>query len=165
MRVGFGYDVHRLVEGRRLILGGVDIPHGSGLIGHSDADVLAHAMADALLGAAALGDIGTHFPNTSDEWRDADSMDLLRRVSGLISEAGYVTVNVDATVAMQRPRLRPFIDAMRSNLASALGVEIGAISVKATTTEQLGFEGREEGVTAYAVCLIERRPGREGRND
>ena len=165
MRVGLGYDVHRLVEGRALILGGVGIPHGSGLLGHSDADVLAHAITDALLGAAALGDIGTHFPDSSDEWRHADSIDLLRRVAGLISEAGYVTVNVDATVAMERPRLRPFIDAMRSNLAMALGVEIGAVSVKATTTEQLGFEGREEGVSAYAVCLIERRPGREGRND
>lgn len=165
MRVGFGYDVHRLVEGRPLILGGVDIPHGSGLLGHSDADVLAHAIADALLGAAALGDIGTHFPDTSDEWRDAYSIDLLRRVSELISEAGYVTVNVDATVAMQRPRLRPFIDAMRSNLASALGVETGAVSVKATTTEQLGFEGREEGVSAYAVCLIDKRADRVARND
>jgi len=162
MRVGFGYDVHRLVEGRRLILGGVDIPHGSGLLGHSDADVLTHAVVDAMLGAAALGDIGTHFPDSSDAWRGADSIDLLRRVAGLISEAGYVTVNVDATVAMERPRLRPFIDAMCSNLAVALGVEIGAVSVKATTTEQLGFEGREEGVSAYAVCLIERRPG-QGR--
>ena len=162
MRVGFGYDVHRLVEGRRLILGGVDIPHGSGLLGHSDADVLTHAVVDAMLGAAALGDIGTHFPDSSDAWRGADSIDLLRRVAGLISEAAYVTVNVDATVAMERPRLRPFIDAMRSNLAVALGVEIGAVSVKATTTEQLGFEGREEGVSAYAVCLIERRPG-QGR--
>lgn len=164
MRIGFGYDVHRLVEGRSLILGGVDIPHDVGVLGHSDADVLAHAVADALLGAAALGDIGSHFPDTSDEWRDADSIKLLRCVSDLVASAGYKTVNVDATVAIQRPRLRPFIDAMRSNLASALSVNVEVVSVKATTTERLGFEGREEGVSAYAVCLIDN-PSRQAESN
>lgn len=159
VRVGFGYDVHRLVEGRPLILGGVDIAHEFGLIGHSDADVLAHAVADALLGAAALGDIGSHFPDSSEEWKGADSIDLLRRVAGMVIGAGFMIGNVDATVAIQRPKLRPFIDEMRSNLASALGVQIDAVSVKATTTERLGFEGREEGVSAYAVCLVRREPG------
>ncbi len=157
MRVGFGYDVHRLIEGRRLVLGGVDVPHEVGVLGHSDGDVLAHAVADALLGAAALGDIGSHFPDTSDEWRDADSIKLLTRVGDLIAEAGYRTVNVDATVALERPRLRDFIDSMRANLASAMRIDVNAVSVKATTTERLGFEGREEGVSAYAVCLIEQQ--------
>jgi len=157
MRVGFGYDVHRLIEGRRLVLGGVDVPHEVGVLGHSDGDVLAHAVADALLGAAALGDIGSHFPDTSDEWRDADSIKLLTRVGDLVAEAGYRTVNVDATVALERPRLRDFIDSMRANLASAMRIDVNAVSVKATTTERLGFEGREEGVSAYAVCLIEQQ--------
>ena len=157
MRVGFGYDVHRLVEGRRLILGGVEVPHERGVLGHSDGDVLAHAIADALLGAAALGDIGKHFPDTAAEWKDADSIELLAKVRELIHEAGYDVVNVDATLALQRPKIRPFIDAMRTKLALALGLTVEEVSVKATTTEKLGFEGREEGVSAYAVCLIERR--------
>lgn len=157
VRVGFGYDVHRLGPGRRLVLGGVNVPHETGAVGHSDADVLAHAVADALLGAAALGDIGVHFPNTSDEWKDADSLDLLRRVSSMVADKGFSTVNVDATIALERPKLRPYIDAMRANLASVLGIETGDVSVKATTTERLGFEGREEGVSAYAVCLIRSR--------
>lgn len=165
MRVGFGYDVHRLIKGRRLVLGGVDVPHEVGVLGHSDGDVLAHAVADALLGAAALGDIGSHFPDTSDEWRDADSIKMLNRVGDLVAEAGYRTVNVDATVALERPRLRDFIDSMRANLASAMGIDVSAVSVKATTTERLGFEGREEGVAAYAVCLIEKRSNQLGKHD
>ncbi len=162
MRVGFGYDVHRLVEGRPLILGGVDVPHERGVLGHSDGDVLAHAIADALLGAAALGDIGKHFPDTAAEWKDADSIELLARVRELIHEAGYEVVNVDATLALQRPKVRPFIDAMRTKLALALELTVEEVSVKATTTEKLGFEGREEGVSAYAVCLIERRTQAHG---
>lgn len=157
MRVGFGYDVHRLVEGRRLVLGGVDVPHEVGVLGHSDGDVLAHAVMDALLGAAALGDIGSHFPDTSDEWRHADSLGLLGRVRDLIEASGYRPVNVDVTVSLQRPRLRPFIDAIRRNLAATLGTDVESVSVKATTTEGLGFEGREQGVAAYAVCLIDKR--------
>jgi len=162
MRVGFGYDVHRLVEGRPLILGGVDVPHERGVLGHSDGDMLAHAIADALLGAAALGDIGKHFPDTAAEWKDADSIELLARVRELIHEAGYEVVNVDATLALQRPKVRPFIDAMRTKLALALELTVEEVSVKATTTEKLGFEGREEGVSAYAVCLIERRTQAHG---
>jgi 2-C-methyl-D-erythritol 2,4-cyclodiphosphate synthase len=159
MRVGIGYDVHRLVAGRPLILGGVHVPHPLGLDGHSDADVLAHAVADALLGAAALGDIGLHFPDTDERWRGADSLHLLRAVGERVAEAGYRVGNVDATVALQRPRLRPFIDAMRHNLAGALGVDVGRVSVKATTTERLGFVGTEAGAAAYAVCAIEPLPG------
>ena len=155
MRVGFGYDVHRLVEGRPLILGGVTIDHPEGLDGHSDADVLLHAITDALLGAAAMGDIGSHFPDTDPAFKDADSMELLREIIRRVAEAGFRLVNVDATVAAQAPKLRPFIDTMRANIASAVGLEVGAVSVKATTTERLGFVGTKEGMAAYAVCLIE----------
>jgi 2-C-methyl-D-erythritol 2,4-cyclodiphosphate synthase len=155
MRVGFGYDVHRLVEGRPLILGGVTIDHTEGLDGHSDADVLLHAITDALLGAAAMGDIGSHFPDTDPAFKDADSMELLREIIRRVAEAGFRLVNVDATVAAQAPKLRPFIDTMRANIASAVGLEVGAVSVKATTTERLGFVGTKEGMAAYAVCLIE----------
>ncbi len=154
MRIGIGYDVHRLVEGRPLILGGVEIAHERGLAGHSDADVLLHAIADALLGAAALGDIGLHFPDTDERWRGADSRRLLEAVGRLVTEAGYTISNIDATVALERPKLRPHIDAMRTNVASALGLERGRVSVKATTTERLGFVGTEAGAAAYAVCLI-----------
>lgn len=157
MRVGFGYDVHRLVEGRTLILGGVTIPHDTGLDGHSDADVLLHAIADALLGAAALGDIGSHFPDTDDAWKGADSMDLLARVAASVHEAGYRISNVDTTVALQRPKLRSHIDAMRQNIAAALDLSVGQVSVKATTTERLGFVGQEEGASAYAVCMIDEQ--------
>lgn len=155
MRVGFGYDVHRLVEGRPLILGGVTVPHETGLQGHSDADVLLHAIADALLGAAALGDIGALFPDTDDAWKDADSLDLLRQVAEQVRAAGFAINNIDATVALQRPKLRPHIDAMRANIADAVRLDQGAVSVKATTTEGLGFVGTEEGASAYAICAIE----------
>ncbi len=154
MRIGIGYDVHRLTEGRRLVLGGVTIPHDLGLDGHSDADVLVHAVIDALLGAAALGDIGQHFPDTDAAWRGADSLDLLAHVARLVGEAGHRVGNVDAVVVLQRPKLRPHIAAMRANLARVLGIGTGQVSVKATTGEQIGFAGREEGAAAHAVCLL-----------
>lgn len=154
MRIGVGYDVHRLEEGRSLVLGGVPIPHELGLAGHSDADVLLHAIADAVLGAAALGDLGAHFPDTEADWEGADSMDLLREVKALVREDGYVTHNVDATVILERPRLRPHVDAMRANVATALDLDRDRVSVKATTAEGLGPEGREEGASAHAVCLL-----------
>jgi 2-C-methyl-D-erythritol 2,4-cyclodiphosphate synthase len=155
MRIGVGYDVHRLAEGERFVLGGVEIRHEKGMIGHSDADVLLHAIADALLGAAALGDLGTHFPDTDAEWAGADSQDLLRRVVQRLREEGYTSHNVDATVLLERPKLRPHVDAMRANIATALGLGRSQVSVKATTTEGLGFVGREEGVAAKAVCTIQ----------
>ena len=154
MRIGFGYDVHRLVEGRPLMLGGVEVPHEAGLDGHSDADVLLHAIADALLGAAALGDIGLHFPDTEARWKGADSRMLLREAGRMIEEAGYRVANIDATVALQRPKLRPYIDAMRLAIADTLGLDAGQVSVKATTTERLGFVGQEAGAAASAVCLL-----------
>ncbi len=154
MRVGMGYDVHRLVEGRKLILGGVEIPWGKGLLGHSDADVLVHAVMDALLGAAALGDIGLHFPDTEEVWKGADSLDLLSRVGALLRENRYLVGNIDATVVAQAPRLRPYIERMRGNLADRLGIDVGRVSVKATTEEGLGFTGLGEGISAYAVCLL-----------
>lgn len=154
MRIGHGYDVHRLAEGRRLILGGVEVPSEFGLQGHSDADVLTHAIIDALLGAAALGDIGALFPDTDAEWKDADSIGLLVAVMRRIGEAGYAVGNVDATVVLQRPKLRPHIDAMRQRLADALGVGVGQVSVKATTGEGMGFVGTGEGAAAHAVCLL-----------
>ena len=154
MRIGYGYDVHQLVEGRPLVLGGVTVPHALGLEGHSDADVLLHAVADALLGAAALGDIGAHFPDTDEAWRGADSMELLRAVAGLVEERGLGVGNVDATVVLERPKLRPHIEAMRRNIARALSVEVDRVSVKATTSEQRGFVGREEAAAAHAVCLL-----------
>lgn len=156
MRIGFGYDVHRLQEGRRLVLGGVHVPHDRGLEGHSDADALLHAVADALLGAAALGDIGAHFPDSDTRWKDADSRDLLREVVRLVGERGYRVNNVDSTVVLEHPRLRPFIDEMRTNLAVCLQVGEDRVSVKATRGEKIGFVGREEGAAAYAVCTIVR---------
>jgi 2-C-methyl-D-erythritol 2,4-cyclodiphosphate synthase len=153
-RSGIGWDSHRLAEGRALILGGVEIPHERGLHGHSDADVLAHAITDALLGAAALGDIGQHFPDTEERWRGADSLELLRAVVALLGERGLGVVHVDATVLMERPKLAPHREAIRARLAEALGVEPGAVSVKATTGEGLGFVGREEGVAAIAVATV-----------
>jgi len=153
-RVGFGYDVHQLVKGRALVLGGVDIPFERGLIGHSDADVLAHAIGDALLGAAALGDIGRHFPDTDEKYREVDSLWLLQQIVMRIAEAGYEIGNVDATVVAQRPKLAPHIDAMRQRLSAALGIDRNGVSVKATTSERLGFMGREEGIAAHAVVLI-----------
>ncbi len=154
IRIGHGYDVHALGEGLRLVIGGVEIPHEKGCIAHSDGDVLIHALCDALLGALAMGDIGKHFPDTSDEFKGIDSRVLLRRVTALIHGAGYEIGNVDCTVAMQRPKLRPHIDSMRAELAAAMGVNVDCVSVKATTTERLGFEGEERGVSATAVALL-----------
>ena len=154
MRIGHGYDVHRLVEGRPLILGGVQIPFAKGLFGHSDADVLAHAAADALLGAAALGDIGVLFPYTDPAFAGADSLKLLREVCARVRAAGFALSNLDATILCQRPKLRPYIPAMRENLAAACGVSVSQVSVKATTEEGLGFTGAGEGIAAHAVCLL-----------
>ncbi|MEA3219036.1 2-C-methyl-D-erythritol 2,4-cyclodiphosphate synthase [Immundisolibacter sp.] len=156
MRIGHGYDLHALAPGRRLVLGGVHIPHSHGPIAHSDGDVLLHALADALLGAAALGDIGQHFPDTDPAYAGADSRLLLRRVVALVREAGYSVVNIDATVLAQRPKLAPHRDAMRANIAADLGLDIDAVSVKATTTEGLGPVGRGEAIAAHAVCLLAR---------
>ncbi len=153
---GIGWDSHRLAEGRSLIIGGVTIPHDRGLAGHSDADVLSHAIIDALLGAAALGDIGTHFPDSDERWRGADSLALLRAVVAMLGERGLAIAHVDATVIMERPKLGPHRDAIRAALREALGVEAGAISVKATTGEGMGFVGREEGVAALAVATLRR---------
>lgn len=155
MRIGHGYDVHRLVEGRSLILGGVRIPFEKGLDGHSDADVLTHAVMDALLGAAAMGDIGKLFPDTDDRYLDADSIALLREVDRRLTEAGYRLGNLDVTVIAQRPKLAPYINQMRQNLAAALHTELQNVSVKATTEEHLGFTGSGEGIAAHAVCLLE----------
>lgn len=154
MRVGMGYDVHRLEEGRKLILGGVEIPHTVGLLGHSDADVLVHAIMDALLGAAALGDIGKHFPDTDEAYRGISSMKLLERVRDLLEENGYVIDNIDATIIAQKPKLRPFIEQMEQNVADTLGIAKQQINIKATTEEGLGFSGREEGIAAQAICLL-----------
>ena len=155
-RFGMGYDVHRLVEGRKLILGGVEIPWERGLLGHSDADVLLHAIADALLGAAALGDIGKHFPDTDDKFKGADSMKLLAEVVRLLREKGYRVGNVDAAIVAQAPKLAPHIENMAGNIAKVLGVERDAVNVKATTEERLGFTGSGEGMSAYAVAGIEK---------
>lgn len=155
-RIGYGYDVHRLVEGRDLVLGGVCIPHCLGLLGHSDADVLLHAICDALLGAAALGDIGQHFPDTDPMYKGINSIFLLEHVGHLINESGYLISNIDATISLQRPKVAPYIKSMRENIARCLHLDINRVSVKATTTERLGFEGREEGVSTSAVCLIMR---------
>ena len=155
-RIGYGYDVHALADGLRLVIAGVEIPHTKGCIAHSDGDVAIHALCDALLGAAALGDIGLHFPDSSDEFRGIDSRILLRRVAALLREKGYRIGNVDCTIQMQRPKLRPHIDRMRAVLAADLGIGADRVSVKATTTERLGFEGREEGVSVAAVALIYR---------
>ena len=153
-RVGHGYDVHKLVEDRKLIIGGVEIPHYKGLLGHSDADVLAHAICDALLGAAALGDIGKHFPDNDDRYKDVDSLVLLEKVCELIRNKGYEISDVDSTILAQAPKLRPYIDEMRSKLAKAMKLDIDELSVKATTEERLGFTGREEGIAAHAVVLL-----------
>ena len=156
IRVGFGYDVHRLVEGRQLWLGGVLLEHSMGLLGHSDADVLIHAICDALLGAANMRDIGYHFPDNKEEFHNIDSKILLRRVVELIGTKGYHVGNIDATVCAERPKLNPFIPSMQECLASVMGVDVDAVSIKATTTERLGFTGREEGISAYATVLIEK---------
>lgn len=155
MRIGHGYDVHRLVEDRKLILGGVEIPYEKGLLGHSDADVLLHAVMDAVLGAAALGDIGRHFPDTDPAYRGADSLALTRAVAALIHEHGYTVGNIDATILCQKPKLAPYIEEMRRNIAAAFGVAADAVSVKATTEEHLGFTGEGLGIAAHAVALLE----------
>ncbi len=157
MRTGIGFDTHRLVEGRKLVLGGVEIAHVLGLLGHSDADVLAHAIMDALLGAIADGDIGQHFPDTDAKWKDADSLKLLEAVAKRVRAQGWEVVNVDATVLAERPKLMPHIPAMRERLAQAMGVEVGAVSVKATTVEGLGAIGRQEGISAMAVATVRPR--------
>lgn len=156
MRIGHGYDVHRLVEDRRLILGGVEVPHVLGLLGHSDADVLTHAVMDALLGAAGLGDIGRHFPDTDPAYAGADSLKLLDHVVELLEAQGWQVGNVDATILAQRPKLAPYLERMQENLSARMKVELGQVNVKATTEEKLGFTGAEEGIAAHAVCLLER---------
>lgn len=156
MRVGMGYDVHRLTAGRKLILGGVEIPYGKGLLGHSDADVLVHAVMDALLGAAALGDIGKHFPDTDPEYEGVSSIRLLEHVGRLLDEKGYVIENIDATIVAQRPKMRPYIEQMRENIATALRIETDQVNVKATTEEGLGFTGTGEGISSQAVCAMEK---------
>ena len=155
MRIGHGYDVHRLVAGRDLILGGVKIPHTLGLLGHSDADVLLHAVSDALLGAAGLGDIGKHFPDTDPQYKGADSLKLLQIVGQRVTAAGYRVSNVDVTMIAQKPKLRPHIETMERNIASALGIDASRVNVKATTEEHLGFTGSGEGMACHAVCLLE----------
>ena len=155
MRIGCGYDVHRLSAGRKLVLGGVEIPHPKGLLGHSDADVLIHAVIDALLGAAALGDIGRHFPDGGDTYKDADSIELLRQTSAKLKAAGYSVQNIDSTVAAEKPKLAGYISQMRENIAAALDINTGQVSVKATTEEGLGITGNENGMAAYAVALIQ----------
>ncbi|MBQ8944264.1 MAG: 2-C-methyl-D-erythritol 2,4-cyclodiphosphate synthase [Clostridia bacterium] len=156
MRIGHGYDVHRLVDGRKLILGGVEIEYEKGLLGHSDADVLLHAVCDALLGAAALGDIGALFPDTAQEYEGADSMLLLKKVVEVLEQNGFRPVNIDSTVICQAPKLRPYIERMRGNIAQACGLDISSVSVKATTEEGLGFTGTGEGISAHAVCFAEQ---------
>lgn len=156
MRIGSGYDVHQLVEGRKLIMGGVEIPHKKGLLGHSDADVLLHAIMDAILGAAAMYDIGYHFPDSDERYHGISSIELLKRVKELIKDAGYEVVNIDSTIIAEAPKMRPHIDEMRRNIATALSIDISQVSVKATTEEHLGFTGREEGIAASAICLLER---------
>ena len=155
MRVGMGYDVHRLVEGRKLILGGVEVPYTHGLLGHSDADVLVHAVMDALLGAAALGDIGQHFPDTDPAYKGISSLRLLDHVAGLLKKQGFSVGNIDAVIIAQKPKMAPYIPKMRQNIAQALGISADRVNIKATTEEKLGFTGREEGIASQAVCLLE----------
>ena len=157
MRIGMGYDVHRLVEGRDLIIGGCKIPYEKGLLGHSDADVLLHAVMDALLGAAALGDIGKHFPDSDEKYKGADSLDLLKEVKKLLDKNGFEVENVDATIIAQAPKMRPYIDEMRINIAQALRIEMSRVNVKATTEEGLGFTGTGEGISSQAICLLTDR--------
>lgn len=155
MRIGHGYDVHRLVEGRKLILGGVDIPYEKGLLGHSDADVLLHAISDSLLGAAAMGDIGAMFPDSDPAFKDADSLLLLKAVVKRINDAGFKPINIDATIIAQQPKMRPYIDEMRTKIADALGISVDCVNVKATTEEKLGFTGSGEGISAHCISLLD----------
>lgn len=154
MRIGHGYDVHKLVEGRKLIVGGVEIPYELGLLGHSDADVLLHAISDAILGAAALGDIGGMFPDTDEKWKGADSLVILEAVVKRVNDEGYFIENIDSTLIAQQPKMKPHILSMRENIAKACGIDVSQVSVKATTEEQLGFTGRKEGISAHAVVLL-----------
>lgn len=154
MRIGHGYDVHKLVEGRKLIVGGVEIPHCMGLLGHSDADVLLHAISDAILGACAMGDIGGMFPDTDEKWKGADSLKLLSAVVERIQDSGYCIENIDSTLIAQKPKMKPYIQSMRENIARVCNISVDCVSVKATTEENLGFTGREEGISAHAVVLI-----------
>ncbi|MBO5904637.1 MAG: 2-C-methyl-D-erythritol 2,4-cyclodiphosphate synthase [Clostridia bacterium] len=156
-RIGHGYDVHRLTEGRPLIIGGVNIPHEAGLLGHSDADVLVHAIMDSMLGALALGDIGKHFPDTDERYKGADSIELLRQVAKIIDNHGYSVANIDSTILAQAPKMAPHIDQMRKNVADAIGIDVSRVSVKATTEEKLGFTGEKKGIAAHAVCLLTRK--------
>lgn len=162
MRIGMGYDVHKLTEGRDLILGGVKIPYEKGLLGHSDADVIVHAIMDALLGAASLGDIGKHFPDTDPAYEDADSIGLLEKVGDLLAQNHYIIDNIDATIIAQAPKLRPYIDSMNENVAKALGIEVSQVNIKATTEEGLGFTGAGEGISAQAICLLSSARDYEG---
>ena len=157
MRVGIGYDVHKLTENRKLILGGVDIPFEKGLLGHSDADVLVHAIMDSLLGAAAMGDIGKHFPDNDSSFKDINSLFLLEKVYELLLKEDYIISNIDATVVCQKPKLAPYIDEMKKNIANVLSLDVNQVNIKATTTETLGFEGRKEGISSHSVCLIYKR--------
>ena len=157
MRIGHGYDVHKLVEGRKLIVGGVNIPHTLGLLGHSDADVLTHAVMDSILGAAALGDIGGLFPDNDPKYEGADSLVLLKEVCTAIDKKGYKISNIDATIIAQKPKMKPHIEQMRKNIAAVCGIDVDCVNVKATTEEKLGFTGREEGISAHAVCLLENK--------
>lgn len=156
MRIGHGYDVHRLIQGRKLILGGVDIPYEKGLDGHSDADVLVHAIMDSIIGALALGDIGLHFPDTDVSYKNINSLILAQKTADLLTEKGYIISNIDATLIMQEPKVRPYIDQMRKNIATVYGIALSQINVKATTEEKLGFTGEKKGIAAHAVCLIEK---------
>lgn len=156
MRIGMGYDVHRLAENRKMIIGGVEIPYEKGLLGHSDADVLLHAIMDALLGAAALGDIGKHFPDTDPAYEGISSMKLMEKVGQLLEDNRYVIENIDATIIAQKPKMRPYIDTMRENIAGALGIELFQVNVKATTEEGLGFTGAMEGISSQAICMLQR---------
>ena len=156
IRIGNGYDVHRLVTGRKLVLGGVDIPHSTGLDGHSDADALLHALCDALLGAVGAGDIGSHFPDTDPKWKGISSLVLLEQVTANCRDKGFEIVNVDTIIVAQKPKLAPFLPEMKKNMAQAMGIDIGQINIKATTTEKLGFTGKEEGIAAYAVALLSK---------
>ena len=157
MRIGFGYDVHKLVENRKLVLGGVEIIHETGLLGHSDADVLVHAIMDSILGAMALGDIGYHFPDTDQEYKDISSLYLLSQVKEKMDEQGYLIGNIDATIAAERPKLAGYIDEMRKNIADVLDTDLSNIGIKATTTEKLGFVGEEKGMSSYSVCLLKKK--------
>ena len=156
-RIGHGYDVHRLTEGRPLIIGGVNIPHEAGLLGHSDADVLVHAIMDSMLGALALGDIGKHFPDTDERYKGADSIELLKQVAKIIGTNGYSVANIDSTILAQAPKMAPHIEQMRKNVADAIGIDVSRVSVKATTEEKLGFTGEKKGIAAHAVCLLTRK--------